>query len=796
MNNRDLCIRLIKTDTEAGVIELLGKAGYWGDSNAWKYYGGNEDNFGTIGNQQDSADAALAEKITNSVDAMLMRECLRTGISPESKSAPQSTEKAIQRFFGVFNGKLSSLDAHARAKLADGIALVAVGQKTNPSYIIIDRGEGQTPAKMPQTLVSLSHSNKLRIPFVQGKYNMGGTGALRFCGEHSLQLIVSKRDPAIAKSKRDGTEDFWGFTIVRRESYPGMRSSTFEYLAPKGKIAAFEEKSISILPGEYPEAYSKPFEWGSLVKLYEYQLIGGLRAPVYFDLYYKLSLLLPNIPLPIRMYERRKGYKATSYHIVMSGLSVRLDEDKSNNLEPGFPNSCTMKIRGREMKILIYVFKRGKKERYSSKEGIIFTVNGQSHGFWKQSFFSRKVVGMDYLADSILVVVDCSEFDNRTREDFLMPSRDRQCQSKLRTEINGRLQELLRNHPGLKDLRIRRIQEDAENRLQEAKPLAEVIEKVIKKSPVLSRLLIQGARIQNPFNLTGAKEKEVFNGKKFPTFFKLRETHSRSSPKICPINRRFRVQFETDAENEYFTRDLEPGQFTLSDNGTPAEDFVVNLWNGIANLNVSLPKNVKPGEILSFRSEVSDISHTESFHDDFYVSVDRLQDKRNGGNGHRKKPSGTTEGKERQKPSLLALPEIIEVRKDEWEKYRFDRESALLVKDTGIGGYYFYINIDNNDLQRELKTDTSGASLLKECYVDGMVFIGLALLQEFESSEKEVSGDETETVYEKISKIAKAMSPFLLPMIVSLGETIRADSRKNALPYPENEGSPQSLKFS
>ena len=40
-------------------------------------------------------------------------------------------------------------------------------------------GEGQTPERMPDTFLSLTKSNKLRIPFVQGKFNMGGTGRLR-----------------------------------------------------------------------------------------------------------------------------------------------------------------------------------------------------------------------------------------------------------------------------------------------------------------------------------------------------------------------------------------------------------------------------------------------------------------------------------------------------------------------------------------------------------------------------------------------------------------------------------------
>jgi|SRR6516164_1026093 hypothetical protein len=40
-------------------------------------------------------------------------------------------------------------------------------------FTVSDNGEGQTPDKMPYTLLSLDRSNKLRVPFVQGKFNMG-----------------------------------------------------------------------------------------------------------------------------------------------------------------------------------------------------------------------------------------------------------------------------------------------------------------------------------------------------------------------------------------------------------------------------------------------------------------------------------------------------------------------------------------------------------------------------------------------------------------------------------------------
>lgn len=83
---RHLCLALIKADTEDEVIRLLKEAGYWDQPGAWRFYGDRETNFNTIGNQQSRPDAALVEKLINSVDARLMSECLLRGIDPEGPS--------------------------------------------------------------------------------------------------------------------------------------------------------------------------------------------------------------------------------------------------------------------------------------------------------------------------------------------------------------------------------------------------------------------------------------------------------------------------------------------------------------------------------------------------------------------------------------------------------------------------------------------------------------------------------------------------------------------------------------
>jgi len=730
---KTLCIELARTDTETKAIRLLEKWGYWDDPNVWKYYGDNENNFAVIGNQQNAPDSALVEKIINSVDAMLMRECLRREINSESKEAPPTIEDALEKFFDIKHGMLTNLSPTKRRELAKNIMVVTTGEKSNPSYSIIDKGEGQTPKKMTETFLSLTKSNKLRIPFVQGKFNMGGTGALQFCGKRNLQLIISKRDPQIVENEGDdGTSDYWRFTIIRRvDPEKGMKSSTFKYLDLNGKIPMFKADSLPLLPSDYPIPYGKPLEWGTFIKLYEYQLV-GLKTLATLDLYYRLAVLLPSVALPVLIVERRKGYSGHTLESVLSGLSVRLEEDKYNNIESGFPSSATVKIRGQEMKSQIFVFKPGKETHYKTrKEGVIFTVNGQAHGFIPDSFFTRKSVGTSYLADSLLIIADCSKFDGRTREDLFMNSRDRLREGKLKKEFEKGLAELIKKHQGLRELKERRRREEIEGKISDAKPLVEVIEKVIKNSPALSKLFVGGVKITDPFNLTHAGISETFKGKQFPTYFKLVKEFSPQKQKHCPLNQGFRVQLETDAENNYFTRDLNAGEFKLLlEDGTIVDDYVLNLWNGRANLTVSLPEGSKIGDLLEYIVEVNDISRVGPFLIKFYVVVDLPVEKKKGKPGERIKPPGK-EGEGREKPTAFDIPNIIEVRKDKWDKYGFNKESALKVRDSGENGYDFYVNMNNIYLLMEIKGRfKTDPKILEAQYKYGMILIGMSFLRE------------------------------------------------------------------
>lgn len=767
MNNDDLCIKLVKADSEYEVINILKEAGYWSKKENWKYFGGKENNYGDIGNQQSKADGALVEKLINSVDAVLMAENYHRLYTEKDYEPPPDIKTALQKFFNVDEGKLYNISAYERTKLSNKISLIATGSKINPSYSIVDLGEGQTPNNMSATLLSLGASNKLRIPFVQGKFNMGGTGVLRFCGNNNFELIISKRDPKISIYETDTSSNKWGFTIVRRmDPEDKVRSSTYKYLVDNNEILSFEADSLPILPDKFPKAFGNDLFYGTFIKLYEYQ-IGNLRTLITLNLNYRLSLLMPQLAIPIRLFERRKDFKANSYETTLSGLDVRLEEDKANNIEEKFKSSGEITVSGQKLKYSIFPFKKGKITNYSTNEGVIFTINGQTHGHLSKSFFKRRRVGLGYLADSLLVVADCSEFSNRAIEILFRNDRETLISCKLKIEIEKSLEDELRNHKGLRLLQEERRRIDIANKLEDSKPLVNILSDILKKSPTLSRLLLQGKRISNPFKIKSSSSINEYVGKEFPSYFTLVKKYNIEKPKEAQYRKRFRMQFKTDASNDYFERSKDPGNFKLFLNGEMVENTSINCWNGFANLTV-LIKDHKVGELLQLKSIVSDVkNYAIPFEEDFYVKIIPQRKNGNGGNGNRTPPSSTNKGAENIDIDGFALPRVSIVKRNNWEQHNFDEKSALKVIATGEKNFDFFINLDNVHLLTELKySNHEEVDIIEARYKYGMVLIALALLNDEES----VKNKEDEEIFDQIESLTRRISPILIPMISSLGD--------------------------
>jgi hypothetical protein len=353
-----LLTELLQAEDEGEVLAVLDDLDLL-DPQAWKPLGAMENNFGIVSNQQDDATGALVEKIVNAIDANLMAACYALGIDPEGRGAPGSMTEAVERFFNVPKGRIGDLSTEQQRALAMKTHLVAVGLKTDPSYLVIDEGEGQTPARFPDTFLSLAKSNKLRIPFVQGKFNAGGTGVLQYCGKENLQLIASKRAPSAFVHPDDDTASDWGFTIVRRlrpQSGEGRRNSMYVYLAPGGQVPHFRAASILAVPSITPKKpavpYALPLDHGTVIKLYNFRWRAKSLATT--EARFELEKFLHAPSLPFRVTETRQ-YTASYFSTTVSGIwaSIRADDEESyqaedeeekSKVETGFPASASLTL--------------------------------------------------------------------------------------------------------------------------------------------------------------------------------------------------------------------------------------------------------------------------------------------------------------------------------------------------------------------------------------------------------------------------------------------------------------------
>ena len=777
-HNKRLCMDLLYSESEDEVIGHLKAAGYWDDNDSWRYFGGKPNNWSIIGAQQASPVAATVEKLVNSIDAVLMRECQLAGIPLQGDEAPQSINEALEQFFRLRRGNLALVGAQTRSKLSNLIGLIATGakgqSKRDPNYTVFDRGEGQTPRDMPKTILSLAESNKLRIPFVQGKFNMGGSGVLRHGGNNRLQVIVSRRCPLIA-DKSDDTSPYWGFTVIRRQAPPqGERNSIFTYLAPHNDVLRFSVPAINLPHDQAKRASAPRLEWGTIIKMFEYKMKGH-RSNIKLDLYYALSLMLPKPGIPIRLYEFR-NYRQDSVDAVMSGLVVRLADDNRHSLESGFPlDYPQLTIRYEPFDVRVYAFKQDSSDhRYRKRQGVVFTINGQSHGAFGSRFFSRKKVNKAYLADSLFVIVDASQISARAREDLFMNSRDRLSEGELRDAIEFKLEEIIRDDSRLKALQDQRRRDAIAEKITDSKPFRELLDDMIKKSHSLAALLISGKGLRDPFKPIPASHVKEFKGKEFPTFFRLAKKHQKRNSR--PINRNdFRFEFETDAKDKYFSRDLSPGRLELTCDGQPVSDHRFNLLDGVGTLNIGKPSSVEVGDRLSFRVLVTDETRTEPFDMDFEVEIEG-PNLSGSGVGNRKPPAGDEHG-DRTKPDELSIPNIIEVRRDEWDIHGFNEKSALQVKPHD-GSYDYFINLDNIYLNTEIKAQSANEDhrLLQEQFKFSLALIGMMLLKELDS---ENSNDSDESWFadatEVVTRVSSVLAPAILPMLRSLGALSRDD---------------------
>ena len=537
--------------------------------NYWKPYGANFNNTGTFENQQSSPENALVEKLTNSIDAILMKECMVRGIDPKDKTdanVPQTINAATKLFFNVDNGKWENIIASDRNKIAQDIQIILTEDRKTPNVAIYDNGEGQNPSNFENTFLSIARGNKNDVPFVQGKYNMGSTGSLVFCGEkHRYQMIISRRNPNLNDS--DG---LIGFTLVRRhiltpEEEPKYKLTWYEYLVIEDKIPSINETTLDL--GLNKTLFSS----GSVVKLYSYQLTRPSDATL--DLWRELNPLLFETALPILIYENR-GFGGHSSTKPMLENRTRLALDSNEHIE--FQKSFQINVFNSNIPIQVYIFNRKTKNtEFTLGKSVIYTLNGQTQGSETKSFISQDL-GFRNLREYMLVCVDCSQIGTTARQELFMASRDRLKQGKFYTELRQSIIDLLSN-----DTHLRQKEQEYKGRAfketGEDKDMVQSLFSKLKSNQDIKKMFSgnNGAfsfftkkvkRPVPPEQHKDEKKKESKKLKRYPTILKIKgfEKSSEDFVKVIRKGGKGKIILETDVENTFLSRSDDAGSIEIT----------------------------------------------------------------------------------------------------------------------------------------------------------------------------------------------------------------------------------------
>jgi hypothetical protein len=707
---KKLFLLLYDAPTEEEVQEIVSKYPTIFDNRNWVPIGNNESNYGIIENQQANPIAALVEKVTNSMDALLTKKCLEAGINPESDEAPKSMDEAIKQFYPEH--KQWDLTTWRR-KQAEEIQVVADGPPRNTSVIIYDNGEGQHPEKFDETFLSLVRGNKNKIMFVQGKYNMGGSGSIIFCGKRGYQLIASK--------KHDGTGLF-GFTIIREHPFSKgeeehKKNTWYEYLKINGNIPSFDLKEELDL-----KLFNRKFKTGTVIKMYSYQFPSGYSGFAQ-ELNQSLNEFLFEPVLPVFTVDKKERYPNNKVlELDLFGLKRRLESDNSY-VDKTFSETCNDQLFG-EMKVTCYVFKAkvGNNDVKKTKENIkrfffknsmsvMFSINGQAHGHYTSEFITRQLK-LNLLKDYLLIHVDCTKMKYEFRKELFMASRDRLKDGDETKELREYLGRKLRQSQ-LDEINKRR-KDSIGLESEDTNELVKSFAKNLPKNSDLFKLLQNTLKLEEkkekekkPEKKSKQKEeKEPFNPKRFPTFFKLynKDNGDRTVLSV-PLGGEKTIRFNTYVENAYFDRSEDPGALEIAlldvkqnevkggdEKGNKTEiTSLLNIDksspnNGTIRLTINPTEKLAVGDELQLKASLSVAG--ESFEEIVWIKIKEKEAPKN------------EVPKEKDDLDNIGLPKLDKVKQERWESL----ESAGISMDynTVMAPYAngdildtIYINLDS-----------------------------------------------------------------------------------------------------
>ncbi len=776
--NRELLMDLLGAEDEESVVKVLKNWKLFSDETRWRPLGDMGNNMSIVQNQQSNAMAALVEKLTNSIDAILMRHVQAKEIDPRSKKAPQSMAKAVELAFG----DITDMKGDAVRKMAEEhLVLYATGSKSRPCLNLYDNGEGQLAKDFPSTFCSLIHgesggSYKGSIPFVQGRFNMGATGVLPYCSdEHHFQLIVSRRAPELV----NGDSHEWAFTLFRFFKSPDRPGWSYLVAPPKGNstkgavltagsqpLGLVPERGV-VKPGQVPLPRERKVTSGTLIKLYEYK---PPKSNICGELFKKLEDYLIQPALPMRIIECRPGYRA---NVMAVNVWDRLAAWGEKKLEPGFEKGASFSIVLPSTKEVIpgsiRVFrlnedKDGEKTETELPTGLRAVINGQSHAKRDASFFKVKAVNLEHIAGSMLVTLDCSSLSQASRNSLFMSNRETFREDHLLTELFKKVQDELRTHEELIKLNEQRYEEKLKNAVTDNHGV-DALEELLQTDPELADLfgsLITG-KVAAP-TATAGKDGKIttsvavkFVGKEFPTFFRAKDG-SRTVEFDLPLGGTARPWFSTDVQNDYFSRRRWRGSWKAT-----GDKFVqgLRLFNGRLFLTCVADKAALLGSKLEAEVEIKDKKGSGPFRLVLRASVVEQQEKKQ---PEPRPPRPPSEPKADATPSR---PDIIEV--DEAPT----SPPIVINRHPQTGRLQLLLNRQSELLtQARALRPPSEHPAVDFVFKYGLALVVMGLLDQVKGTD-EWKKDDGVAVRQRIQDEAKGIARVIVPLCLSLPSKLR-----------------------
>lgn len=734
---REICRQILDAESEAAVQKIIETVPEMREPRNWRPLDGRETNFNVTSNQASDGGKALTELMTNMVDAVLTKHALKEGIDPKGKAAPQTMHEAVDILIKKLRGgKLTNLDPNdpwLRSFSQSNLVIGVTGAKSKrsglPCYTFVDNGEGQYPEKFESTFLSLSTGNKKDIPFVQGKYNMGSSGVLGYCGRKWFKLIVSRRYDV---------KKPWGFTLMRKR--PGGGMPVAEYLVlPDGGIPSFDEDALyPFVKGDGKRYDGVHLATGTVIKLYDYQ-IGSRFSSGFRGSREALNENLVETILPFRILDFRwpsdpkrggdraegidsRGFCGMEFLLLRSHRENDIDEEEEGEGEgegdegeaAGDRSIAVATIKTEELGEISISAIKLKRElpgwlKYSNNR-VFHAVNGQVQFKQTRGYLSQSC-GLPALKNRVVVIVDASGLTFEAHNEVWKGDREHVRDTIVGERYKETVTAAIKESKALKALQEQVAKEELE---QAAKTQSnDLFQKLVNADPNLAVLLADrdpviklpsaGAGEKGP----GAGEGQ-FEGKYHPTYLRFDENFKKNGLSV-PINRTRLAIARTDAENGYMQRADNKGAMLIAPSPYKHFGLRAHLHDGRLMIYLEpVADALKIGDSFELKFGLKDDSMAEAVEDWLKVRIVEEESKPVKPKTGKGAKSGDKDGKnqgEGPPAPTHGLPPYRLLTKDgrqvgtqptlPWPD-DFSELDGGLIEDLGEQGVMYKINYDNS----------------------------------------------------------------------------------------------------